>query len=131
MLDFIKRILRGVAPTPVCACGKPRIISKTTLRIEDEDVVLTESDYCIDCAILLLNKQSTRCAQCGKLILPGEPVSGMPLNVTTIKRPDMSFVHNTMECSYVGGYMGKWGEGFLVPYKRKEAQRVSTQQEKE
>ena len=91
-----------------CACpGKINLPLHITVL--GQDVTLDESEMCEKCATEFLNTNSTLCAVCEGVILPGENVGRAPID------SKHEFVHLTQECTEYGSqYCGVWGEGRLI-----------------
>ncbi len=96
---------------PTCCVCPEKIHLPLHITVLGQDVTLDDSEMCEKCATEFLNKNSTLCAVCEGVILPGENVGRAPIGAKH------EFVHLTMECTEVSSqFCGTWGEGRLISF---------------
>ncbi|MEK7114882.1 MAG: hypothetical protein AAB847_00785 [Patescibacteria group bacterium] len=104
------RRLFCVEPKPPYYCNhNHRATPPIKLIILGKECELGELPCCPDCAQRYLNQTSVLCAVCDIPIFPGASVAASGL-------AEKQYVHNTMDCSMPGAYLGIWGEGELIHF---------------
>ncbi len=86
----------------------------------------TTSDKCGVCVLEEMRSKVIRCGDCGRPIMPGDPVAGYVIDPD--KPPNPAWVHTdenggylgclSMDCCPSGGaYMGNWDGERVIPHK--------------